>query len=95
MKVRNVKFGSADCPREFKGLNPDQNMLTSDIKWALIVIVLNAVWAVWYNLMNKYGIEIQTGERVSVAVKTCKDCTADVKEKFMSEAGKAFFILTF
>uniref|UniRef100_W5JZQ4 non-specific protein-tyrosine kinase n=1 Tax=Astyanax mexicanus TaxID=7994 RepID=W5JZQ4_ASTMX len=25
-------------------------------------------------------------ERVSVAVKTCKDCTADVKEKFMSEA---------
>lgn len=37
---------------------------------------------------------MQTGERVSVAVKTCKDCAADVKEKFMSEAGKAFFILT-
>lgn len=43
--------------------------------------------------MNKYVIVIQTGERVSVAVKTCKDYTADVKEKFMSEAGKAFFIL--
>ncbi|CAM4649682.1 unnamed protein product [Leuciscus chuanchicus] len=28
----------------------------------------------------------KTGERVNVAVKTCKDCTADVKEKFMSEA---------
>ncbi|XP_076835393.1 protein-tyrosine kinase 2-beta isoform X2 [Brachyhypopomus gauderio] len=28
----------------------------------------------------------KTGERTSVAVKTCKDCTADVKEKFMSEA---------
>ncbi|MCI4382556.1 hypothetical protein PGIGA_G00016150 [Pangasianodon gigas] len=28
----------------------------------------------------------KTGERVSVAVKTCKDCTVDVKEKFMSEA---------
>uniref|UniRef100_A0AAR2JAP1 non-specific protein-tyrosine kinase n=1 Tax=Pygocentrus nattereri TaxID=42514 RepID=A0AAR2JAP1_PYGNA len=28
----------------------------------------------------------KTGERVSVAVKTCKDCAADVKEKFMSEA---------
>ncbi|XP_071222874.1 protein-tyrosine kinase 2-beta isoform X1 [Salvelinus alpinus] len=27
-----------------------------------------------------------TGERVRVAVKTCKDCSADVKEKFMSEA---------
>uniref|UniRef100_A0A8C1GXY3 non-specific protein-tyrosine kinase n=1 Tax=Cyprinus carpio TaxID=7962 RepID=A0A8C1GXY3_CYPCA len=26
------------------------------------------------------------GERVNVAVKTCKDCSADVKEKFMSEA---------
>uniref|UniRef100_A0A8C2FLW4 non-specific protein-tyrosine kinase n=1 Tax=Cyprinus carpio TaxID=7962 RepID=A0A8C2FLW4_CYPCA len=28
----------------------------------------------------------KTGERVNVAVKTCKDCSADVKEKFMSEA---------
>ncbi|MBN3282286.1 FAK2 kinase, partial [Polyodon spathula] len=26
------------------------------------------------------------GERISVAVKTCKDCSPDVKEKFMSEA---------
>ncbi|XP_057199638.1 protein-tyrosine kinase 2-beta [Triplophysa rosa] len=28
----------------------------------------------------------KTGESINVAVKTCKDCTADVKEKFMSEA---------
>ncbi|XP_065110983.1 protein-tyrosine kinase 2-beta isoform X1 [Paramisgurnus dabryanus] len=28
----------------------------------------------------------KTGERINVAVKTCKDCTAEVKEKFMSEA---------
>ncbi|XP_047187525.1 protein-tyrosine kinase 2-beta-like isoform X2 [Scophthalmus maximus] len=28
-----------------------------------------------------------TGERIRVAVKTCKDCSADVKEKFLSEAG--------
>ncbi|XP_062378582.1 protein-tyrosine kinase 2-beta isoform X3 [Sardina pilchardus] len=28
----------------------------------------------------------RTGERISVAVKTCKDCAPDVKEKFMSEA---------
>ncbi|XP_068446539.1 protein-tyrosine kinase 2-beta-like [Clinocottus analis] len=28
-----------------------------------------------------------TGERISVAIKTCKDFTADVKEKFLSEAG--------
>nr|XP_046238284.1 protein-tyrosine kinase 2-beta-like isoform X2 [Scatophagus argus] len=28
-----------------------------------------------------------TGERISVAIKTCKDCSADVKEKFLSEAG--------
>ncbi|KAM3850748.1 protein-tyrosine kinase 2-beta-like [Diretmus argenteus] len=28
-----------------------------------------------------------TGERISVAVKTCKDCSAEVKEKFLSEAG--------
>lgn len=28
----------------------------------------------------------QTGERISVAVKTCKNCAADVQEKFMSEA---------
>lgn len=29
----------------------------------------------------------QNGERVNVAVKTCKDCSPDVMEKFMSEAG--------
>uniref|UniRef100_A0AAR2L4W1 non-specific protein-tyrosine kinase n=1 Tax=Pygocentrus nattereri TaxID=42514 RepID=A0AAR2L4W1_PYGNA len=29
---------------------------------------------------------VYKSERVSVAVKTCKDCAADVKEKFMSEA---------
>ncbi|KAJ8270529.1 hypothetical protein GJAV_G00115980 [Gymnothorax javanicus] len=28
----------------------------------------------------------QSGERISVAVKTCKDCSLEVKEKFMSEA---------
>ncbi|XP_046877361.1 protein tyrosine kinase 2 beta, b [Hypomesus transpacificus] len=28
----------------------------------------------------------QSGDRVSVAVKTCKDCSPDVMEKFMSEA---------
>uniref|UniRef100_A0A3B4FA45 non-specific protein-tyrosine kinase n=1 Tax=Pundamilia nyererei TaxID=303518 RepID=A0A3B4FA45_9CICH len=27
-----------------------------------------------------------TGERIRVAIKTCKDCSADVKEKFLSEA---------
>uniref|UniRef100_A0A672ZUG9 non-specific protein-tyrosine kinase n=1 Tax=Sphaeramia orbicularis TaxID=375764 RepID=A0A672ZUG9_9TELE len=27
-----------------------------------------------------------TGERIRVAVKTCKDCSADVKDKFLSEA---------
>lgn len=29
----------------------------------------------------------QNGERINVAVKTCKDCSPDVMEKFMSEAG--------
>ncbi|XP_058479103.1 protein-tyrosine kinase 2-beta-like [Solea solea] len=28
-----------------------------------------------------------SGERIHVAIKTCKDCSADVKEKFLSEAG--------
>ncbi|XP_010779391.1 protein-tyrosine kinase 2-beta-like, partial [Notothenia coriiceps] len=27
-----------------------------------------------------------SGERIHVAVKTCKDCSAEVKEKFLSEA---------
>lgn len=89
MNMRNVKSRAADSHRA----TMNQNILTSDIKWALIVTVVNAVWA-GCNWINKYGIVIQTGERVSVAVKTCKDCTADVKEKFMSEAGKPFFILT-
>uniref|UniRef100_A0A674NUB8 non-specific protein-tyrosine kinase n=1 Tax=Takifugu rubripes TaxID=31033 RepID=A0A674NUB8_TAKRU len=29
----------------------------------------------------------QTGEKLSVAIKTCKNCSADVMEKFLSEAG--------
>ncbi|KAM9828972.1 protein-tyrosine kinase 2-beta-like isoform 2-T3 [Syngnathus typhle] len=29
----------------------------------------------------------KTGETIQVAIKTCKDCSADVKEKFLSEAG--------
>ncbi|XP_078099605.1 protein-tyrosine kinase 2-beta-like [Sander vitreus] len=28
-----------------------------------------------------------TGERICVAIKTCKDCSAEVKKKFLSEAG--------
>ncbi|XP_022066011.2 protein-tyrosine kinase 2-beta-like [Acanthochromis polyacanthus] len=28
-----------------------------------------------------------TGEKIRVAIKTCKDCSAEVKEKFLSEAG--------
>lgn len=31
---------------------------------------------------------LQTGERIRVAIKTCKDSSADVKEKFLSEAGE-------
>lgn len=35
---------------------------------------------------------LKTGERISVAIKTCKDCSADVKEKFLSEAGEYVII---
>lgn len=38
-------------------------------------------------------VSSQTGERISVAVKTCKECAPDVKEKFMSEAGDNFFFI--
>lgn len=31
---------------------------------------------------------VQSGERIHVAVKTCKECSAEVKEKFLSEAGE-------
>lgn len=30
----------------------------------------------------------QGGDRIRVAIKTCKDCSPDVKEKFLSEAGE-------
>lgn len=34
-------------------------------------------------------ISLQKGEKINVAVKTCKkDCTLDNKEKFLSEAGR-------
>lgn len=41
---------------------------------------------------------VQTEERISVAIKTCKNCSGDVKEKFLSEArecaviAKGFFL---
>ncbi|XP_036449094.1 protein-tyrosine kinase 2-beta isoform X3 [Colossoma macropomum] len=40
----------------------------------------------FFGEVNEGVYKSKTGERVSVAVKTCKDCAADVKEKFMSEA---------
>ncbi|KAG7328414.1 hypothetical protein KOW79_008358 [Hemibagrus wyckioides] len=40
----------------------------------------------FFGEVNEGVYKSKTGERVSVAVKTCKDCSADVKEKFMSEA---------
>ncbi|KAL2082281.1 hypothetical protein ACEWY4_022099 [Coilia grayii] len=33
------------------------------------------------------GVYKKNGDRISVAVKTCKDCSPDVMEKFLSEAG--------
>ncbi|TSO25140.1 Protein-tyrosine kinase 2-beta [Bagarius yarrelli] len=40
----------------------------------------------FFGEVNEGVYKSKTGERVSVAVKTCKDCSPDVKEKFMSEA---------
>ncbi|GAA6109347.1 protein-tyrosine kinase 2-beta isoform X1 [Tachysurus ichikawai] len=40
----------------------------------------------FFGEVNEGVYKSKMGERVSVAVKTCKDCSADVKEKFMSEA---------
>lgn len=34
-----------------------------------------------------FGCWFKNGDRINVAVKTCKDCSPDVMEKFMSEAG--------
>lgn len=45
-------------------------------------------WSVSFCLLIE-----QDGERVNVAVKTCKDCSPDVMEKFMSEAGKVLRII--
>lgn len=33
---------------------------------------------------------LQTGETIPVAIKTCKNASADVKEKFLSEAGEFY-----
>lgn len=37
---------------------------------------------------DAFAVCVQTGEKLSVAIKTCKNCSADVKEKFLSEAGE-------
>lgn len=38
--------------------------------------------------LTEHVVCLQTGERIHVAIKTCKDFSADVKEKFLSEAGE-------
>lgn len=50
-------------------------------------------WVILESCMVKVNVmhacvHSQTGETISVAVKTCKDCSPDVKEKFLSEAGE-------
>ncbi|XP_028998576.1 protein-tyrosine kinase 2-beta-like isoform X2 [Betta splendens] len=40
----------------------------------------------FFGEVHKGVYKSPTGERVNVAIKTCKDCSADVKEKFLSEA---------
>ncbi|KPP65100.1 protein-tyrosine kinase 2-beta-like [Scleropages formosus] len=42
-------------------------------------------WAEFW-VKGSLGKFTKNGERISVAVKTCKDCSPDVKDKFMSEA---------
>lgn len=39
-------------------------------------------------MMMMVHVCLQSGERIRVAIKTCKDFSADVKEKFLSEAGE-------
>lgn len=47
---------------------------------------LSPKWG-WVAALNR--LSLQKGEKINVAVKTCKkDCTLDNKEKFMSEAGR-------
>ncbi|CAJ1087481.1 protein-tyrosine kinase 2-beta-like [Xyrichtys novacula] len=41
----------------------------------------------FFGEVHKGVYKSPTGERINVAIKTCKDFSADVKEKFLSEAG--------
>lgn len=58
----------------------------------------------YFEHQNKYvtasesdasAVCLQMGEKLSVAIKTCKNCSADVKEKFLSEAGERAVIARF
>ncbi|XP_066524575.1 protein-tyrosine kinase 2-beta isoform X2 [Hoplias malabaricus] len=67
---------------------PDQNPDATDrFKISRDDIVLGRILGEgFFGEVHEGVYKSKTGERVSVAVKTCKDCAADVKEKFMSEA---------
>ncbi|XP_064882221.1 protein-tyrosine kinase 2-beta isoform X2 [Oncorhynchus nerka] len=52
----------------------------------LCVCVCVCVWSLYVCVCLVSVFVNQNGERLSVAVKTCKDCSPDIMEKFMSEA---------
>ncbi|XP_031436071.1 protein-tyrosine kinase 2-beta isoform X2 [Clupea harengus] len=67
---------------------PEQNAVQT-VKYGLArddIVLGRILGEGFFGEVNEGCYKSRTGENISVAVKTCKDCAPDVKEKFMSEA---------
>uniref|UniRef100_A0A3Q3ADA4 non-specific protein-tyrosine kinase n=1 Tax=Kryptolebias marmoratus TaxID=37003 RepID=A0A3Q3ADA4_KRYMA len=70
----------AEIP-ENTALYDDKHMISRDD-----VIVGRILGEGFFGEVHEGVYKSPSGERISVAIKTCKDCSAEVKEKFLSEA---------
>ncbi|KAM9327998.1 protein-tyrosine kinase 2-beta-like [Pholidichthys leucotaenia] len=70
----------AEIP-EWKGDQSERQRISRDD-----VVVGRIVGEGFFGEVHDGIYKSPTGERIRVAIKTCKDCSADVKEKFLSEA---------
>ncbi|CAN9498236.1 unnamed protein product [Ophioblennius macclurei] len=100
-KSRDPKIGLPDIPQRrcssFRGRSTSsdiyveipENPSNSDEKHGIHredVVVGRILGEGFFGEVHGGVYKSPTGERIQVAIKTCKDCATDVKEKFLSEA---------
>uniref|UniRef100_A0A8D3CSA3 non-specific protein-tyrosine kinase n=1 Tax=Scophthalmus maximus TaxID=52904 RepID=A0A8D3CSA3_SCOMX len=98
-KGRNTRQKLPDIPKQFHEKKKSSIHTTNYLRFLMCVrpdkhricrddiVVGQILGEGFFGEVHDGVYKSPTGERIRVAVKTCKDCSADVKEKFLSEAG--------